>query len=155
MDFEELYQDIVLDHSRRPRNFGELAEAQFHAHGDNPNCGDEVTVHLKLGANDAIDALTFTGNGCSICMASASLMTLKMKHKSRAESGELIHAFHDMLTAEQESEPDKRLGDLRVFQSVRRFPQRVKCATLPWHALEEALGKPAGGEVSFSEDTAG
>src|SRR5438094_5748132 len=119
MDFEELYQDIVLDHSRRPRNLGELSGAQFHAHGDNPNCGDEVTVHVKLGADDSIEGLGFTGNGCSICMASASLMTLKMKRKSRDESAELIRAFHDMLTAEQAPEPDARLGDLRVLQSVR------------------------------------
>lgn len=151
MDFEELYQDVVLDHARRPRNFGELPGADFHAHGDNPSCGDEVTVHVKLGADDAIDALTFTGNGCSICMASASLMTLKMKNKARAEGGELLRAFHDMLTAEQAVEPDARLGDLRVLQSVRRFPQRVKCATLPWHALEQALRKPAGGQSNFSE----
>jgi nitrogen fixation protein NifU and related proteins len=152
VDFEELYQDVILDHSRRPRNYGELPAADFHAHGDNPNCGDEVTVHLKLGVDDVIEGLSFTGNGCSICMASASLMTLKMKRKSRAESAEMIRAFHQMLTGETETEPDKSLGDLRLLKGVRKFPQRVKCATLAWHALEEALAKPPSHSTTFSID---
>ena len=97
MELEELYQDVILDHSRHPRNYGELPDADFHVHGDNPMCGDEVTVHLKYDAADNIEALTFTGNGCSICMASASLMTQKLKKKSRAESAELARNFERQL----------------------------------------------------------
>ena len=139
MDFEELYQDVILDHSRRPRNFGEMPEADAHVHGDNPMCGDEVTVHVKFGAEGEIERSSFTGNGCSICMASASLMTLKLKKKSRAESAELMEKFHEMLTAEHETEPDRRLGDLALLKGVRKFPLRVKCATLAWHALLVSL----------------
>lgn len=139
MNFEELYQDLVLDHSRRPRNYGELPEAQVHVHGDNPMCGDEVTVHLHVGDGQVIDGLKFTGSGCSICMASASLMTQRLRNKTRAEAGEIASRFHALLTDEQPSEADPRLGDAAVLGTVRKFPQRVKCATLPWHALKEAL----------------
>lgn len=152
MEFEELYQDIILDHSRKPRNFGQLPDANYHAHGDNPLCGDEVTVHVKLGSQDEIEGIAFTGNGCSICMASASLMTGKVKHKSRAESELMIRNFHQMLTGEPQTPPDKQLGDLRALEGVRKFPLRVKCATLPWHALEEALRKPVSHEAHFSVD---
>lgn len=152
MEFEELYQDIILDHSRKPRNFGELAGADYHAHGDNPLCGDEVTVHVKLGPQDRIEGISFTGNGCSICMASASLMTAKVKQKTRAESEQLMQSFHSMLTGEVQTTPDKQLGDLRALEGVRKFPLRVKCATLPWHALEQALRKPASHEAHFSID---
>lgn len=141
VEFEELYQDVILDHSRRPRNFREMPEADVHVHGDNPMCGDEVTVHVKFDAGGTIEGISFTGNGCSICMASASLMTLKLKKKSRAESAELMREFQEMLTAEQETEPDRRLGDLTLLKGVRKFPLRVKCATLPWHAFQEALEK--------------
>ena len=155
MDFEELYQTVILDHSRRPRNFGELPDADAHIHANNPMCGDDVTVHVKFGADDAIEALTFTGNGCSICMASASMMTQKLKKKSRTESSELMHHFHDMLTAEHEVAPDKRLGDLSLLQGVRKFPLRVKCATLAWHAVEQALDKqqPKGAHLSIEDDS--
>lgn len=139
MDFEELYQQVILDHSRRPRNFGELPGADVNIEADNPMCGDEIAVHLKFGADDKIEGLTFTGSGCSICMASASLMTQKLKKKTRAESSALMHSFHDMLTAEQETEPPAALGDLRLLKGVRKFPLRVKCATLAWHALGQAL----------------
>lgn len=141
MEFEELYQDIILDHSRRPRNFGELPEATVHVHGDNPMCGDEISVHLKFGPDDKVEGISFTGNGCSICMASASLMTLKVKKKTRAEAEELMHNFQDLLTSEEERAPSAKLGDLGLFIGVRKFPLRVKCATLAWHALEEALQK--------------
>jgi nitrogen fixation protein NifU and related proteins len=155
VDFEELYQDVILDHSRRPRNYGELPSADFHIHGDNPNCGDEIMLHIKFAPDDTIAAASFTGNGCSICMASASMMTQKIKKRTRAESAELMRRFHEMLTSEKEIEPDKRLGDLGLLRGVRKFPLRVKCATLPWHALEQALAKPAAKEVRFSEDGVG
>lgn len=152
MDLEELYQDVILDHSRRPRNFGEMPDADYHIHGDNPMCGDEVTLHVKFGAGDTVEAVRFTGNGCSICMASASMMTQKIKSRTRAESAEISRAFQDLLTAPQDAEPDKRLGDLALLRGVRKFPQRVKCATLAWHALEQALAKPASKETLFSEN---
>jgi nitrogen fixation protein NifU and related proteins len=150
VDFEELYQQVILDHSRRPRNFGEMPDADVNIEADNPMCGDEIALHLKFGADDKIEAVTFTGSGCSICMASASMMTQKLKKKTRAESSALMHTFHGMLTAEQETEPPAVLGDLGLLKGVRKFPLRVKCATLAWHALEQALGtkpgeKPAGG----------
>ena len=139
MELDELYQDVILDHSRRPRNYGELPGADRHARGDNPLCGDEVILHVKFGAGDTIEAISFTGHGCSICMASASMLTNKVKKRSRDESAELVRHFQQMLTSETEIEPDKRLGDLRLLKGVRNFPLRVKCATLPWHALVEAL----------------
>lgn len=142
MEFEELYQEVILDHSRRPRNFGELPGADVSVEADNPMCGDEIALHLKFGDGDKIDGITFTGSGCSICMASASLMTQKLKKKSRAESSALMRSFHDMLTAEQETEPPDALGDLRLLKGVRKFPLRVKCATLAWHALGQALETP-------------
>jgi nitrogen fixation NifU-like protein len=154
VEFEELYQQVILDHSRRPRNFNEMPEADAHIHANNPMCGDDVTVHVKFGADDALEAVSFSGNGCSICMASASMMTQKLKKKSRAESAELMHKFHEMLTAEAEPEDDKRLGDLLLLKGVRKFPLRVKCATLAWHALQEALEKPLakGAELSIGDE---
>ena len=151
MELEQLYQDVILDHSRRPRNFGELPDADFHVHGDNPSCGDEITLHVKFGPNDSIEACRFTGQGCSICMASASLLTQKMKLKSRTEACELCNHFHEMLTSAEEIPTDKRLGDLRLLAGVRKFPLRVKCATLAWHALKEALAKPAEHNLEFTE----
>ena len=117
-------------------------------------CGDDVTVHVKFDDNHDLEAVSFTGNGCSICMASASMMTQKLKKKSRAESLELMQHFHQLLTAEQEPEVDPRLGDLQLLKGVRKFPLRVKCATLAWHALQEALDKPRpkGTELSIEDD---
>jgi nitrogen fixation protein NifU and related proteins len=140
VDFEELYREVILDHARRPRNYGELPDADCHIHGDNPVCGDEVTLHLKFGPDDTIAKAQFTGNGCSICMASASLMTQKIKNRSRANASSLWDRFHNMLTAVPEPEPDESLGDLLALQGVRKFPMRVKCATLAWQALKQALG---------------
>lgn len=162
MELEELYQDIVLDHSRNPRNFGEPVGATVHVHGDNPMCGDEVSVHLGLDADGTLSPIGFTGNGCSICMASASLMTQKVKGKTVAESEGMVENFQKMLTSTEEIEGDRALGDARILKTVRQFPQRVKCATLAWHALHEALeaataktGEPgAGRDRQFSLDEA-
>lgn len=143
MDFEELYREVILDHARRPRNLGELPDADRHVHGDNPLCGDEVTVHVKFGDHDDIADIAFTGNACSICMASASLMTQKVKRRTRAEADALWTKFHDMLIAQPEPPLDESMGDLLALHGVRKFPMRVKCATLPWQALKEALdGNP-------------
>jgi nitrogen fixation NifU-like protein len=143
VDFEELYREVILEHARRPRNLGELPDADRHVHGDNPLCGDEVTVHVKFGAQNDIADIAFTGNACSICMASASLMTQKVKHQTRADATAWWQRFHDMLVAQPEPEPDEGLGNLLALRGVRKFPMRVKCATLPWQALKEALdGNP-------------
>lgn len=138
MNFEELYQEIVLEHSKRPRNFGSLPDANATARGDNPSCGDEIDLAVKLTPENVED-LKFSGQGCAICMASASLMTLKVKGKSREHAAGLAKAFRHMLTSPEETEPPESFGDLQVFSAVRRFPQRVKCATLAWRALEQVL----------------
>jgi nitrogen fixation NifU-like protein len=155
-DLEELYQQVLLDHSRRPRNFGEFTEAEaagpdekvIKVQGDNPSCGDEILVSVKLAdAGQKLADIRFTGQGCAISQASASLMTIKTKGRSRAEVEELIAAFHDLITKQTENPPDI-LGDLQLLQGVWRFPQRVKCATLAWRALEQALREDAAGVVS-------
>lgn len=154
MNLEELYQEIILDHSKRPRNFGALPDATVTVKGDNPSCGDEVELGVKL-TPESIEAVKFTGHGCAICMASASLMTLKVKGKPRAEAGEMIRAFREMLVAPEQPEAPESFGDLQVFAAVRRFPQRVKCATLAWRALEQALSSPEAGLVSTEEGAGG
>lgn len=150
MNFADLYQEVVLDHSKRPRNFGPLPDATATAKGDNPSCGDEVELALKL-TPAGIEALKFTGHGCAICMASASLMTLKVRGRQPAAALEMAGAFRHMLTAPEETEPPESFGDLQVFSAVRRFPQRVKCATLAWRALEQALTASAETPVSTEE----
>ena len=142
-EIEDLYQEVILDHSRRPRNFGELPDAAVRVHGDNPACGDEIHLGLKFDADGGVADIKFSGGGCAISQASASLMTIKLKGKSRGEVTEMLRAFHELVTNEN-SEPSKGLGDLRVMQGVRKFPQRVKCAMLPWRAVEQALEQGAG-----------
>ena len=142
-EIEELYQEVILDHSRRPRNFGELPDAAVLVHGDNPACGDEIHLAVKFDGDGGLEDIKFTGRGCAISQASASLMTIKLKKKSRAEVVDMLRAFHDLVT-EETSDASKALGDLRVMQGVRKFPQRVKCAMLPWRAVEQALEQGAG-----------
>jgi nitrogen fixation NifU-like protein len=142
-EIEELYQEVILDHSRRPRNFGELPDAAVRVHGDNPACGDEIHLALKFDGGGGLQDIKFTGRGCAISQASASLMTMKLKGKSRAEVMEMLRAFHDLVTNEANEAP-KKLGDLRVMSGVRRFPLRVKCAMLAWRAVEQALEQGAG-----------
>jgi nitrogen fixation NifU-like protein len=151
LELEELYQEVILDHSRRPRNFGELVDAAVRVHGDNPACGDEIHLGVKFSADGALQDIKFSGHGCAISQASASLMTMKLKGKSRAEAEEMLRAFHDLVT-EETSDPPKSLGDLRLMQGVRKFPQRVKCAMLPWRAVEQALRQSAG-EATVSTET--
>ena len=149
-EIEELYQEVILDHSRRPRNFGELPDAGVRVHGDNPACGDEIHLAVKLDASGGLEDLKFTGHGCAISQASASMMTMKLKGKSRAEVTAMLRAFHDLVTGEANEAP-KTLGDLRVMSGVRKFPLRVKCAMLAWRALEQALEQKAG-EASVSTE---
>jgi nitrogen fixation NifU-like protein len=142
-EIEDLYQEVILDHSRRPRNFGELADAAVRVHGDNPACGDEIHLGVKFEAGGGLEDIKFTGHGCAISQASASLMTMKLKGKSRAEVMEILRAFQELVTKEN-SEVPKTLGDLRAMKGVRRFPQRVKCAMLAWRAVEQAFEQGAG-----------
>jgi len=145
-DLEELYQQVILDHSRRPRNYGELVAKEagdlpvVHVHGDNPSCGDEIDVFVQFDAEGRVADLKFTGQGCAISQASASLMTLKAKGRSQTELEELLKAFHALLS-HKDAEPAEMLGDVQVLQGVWKFPQRVKCATLAWRALEQAAAK--------------
>lgn len=149
-ELEELYQQVILDHSRRPRNRGEIADG-VRVHGDNPSCGDEIDLSVKFGPAGEIEDVKFTGHGCAISQASASLMTLKLKGKPRAEAEELLASFHDLVTKDV-ADPPKALGDLRLMSGVRKFPQRVKCAMLAWRALEQALQDPGAAAVVSTED---
>jgi len=151
LELEELYQAVILDHSRRPRNFGELRDAAVLIHGDNPVCGDEIHLGVKFDTDGGLQDIRFTGHGCAISQASASLMTMKLKGKSRAQATEMFRAFHDLVTDERADAP-KMLGDLQVMQGVRKFPQRVKCAMLPWRAVEQAL-QQSKGESTISTET--
>jgi nitrogen fixation NifU-like protein len=145
-ELEELYQEVILDHSRRPRNFGKIADA-IQVHGDNPSCGDEIDLSVRFKEDGSIDDLKFTGQGCAISQASASLMTLKLKGKPRAEAEAMLQAFHDIVTTEV-ADPPKMLGDLRLMAGVRKFPQRVKCAMLAWRAFEQALEGRGGQKIT-------
>jgi nitrogen fixation protein NifU and related proteins len=140
-DLRELYQSVILDHNKKPRNFHKLADANHHAEGYNPLCGDRFTVYLKLDG-DVVKDVGFEGSGCAISKASASMMTERLKGKTRAEAEDLFRQFHDLLTWPQELgegiEPSP-LGKLDAFAGVREFPMRVKCATLAWHTFLAAL----------------
>jgi len=149
-DLEELYQEVILDHSRKPRNFGELPDAGVRVHGDNPACGDEIHLAVRFGDNGSLDDIKFTGRGCAISQASASLMTMKLKGKTRDETTSLLHQFRDLVTDGSSGEA-KSLGDLRVMSGVRKFPQRVKCAMLAWRALEQALRQKSGESTISTE----
>jgi len=151
-EIEELYQEVILDHSRRPRNFGDLPDAAVRVHGDNPACGDEIHLSVKFDGGGSLQDIKFSGHGCAISQASASLMTMKLKGKSRAEVMEMLDAFHDLVT-DATSEAPKNLGDLRVMKGVQNFPQRVKCAMLAWRAVEQALEQGAGEATVSTEPT--
>ena len=150
-ELEELYQEVILDHSRRPRNFGELPDAAVRVHGDNPACGDEIHLAVKFDSAGGLQEIKFTGHGCAISQASASLMTLKLKGKNRGDALEMLRAFHDLVTSETNDAP-KTLGDLRVMRGVRKFPQRVKCAMLPWRAVEQAFQQTSGESTVSTEE---
>ena len=136
-DLQELYQSVILDHNRKPRNFGVLERANRSADGKNPLCGDEVRVALQVDG-DVISDVKFTGHGCAISKASASLMTAAVKGKTRAEAEALFERFHALVLG-QDAGGGKDLGQLVVFSGVSRFPVRVKCASLAWHTLKAAL----------------
>jgi nitrogen fixation protein NifU and related proteins len=141
MDLKELYRDVILDHNKRPRNFGRLDPADARADGHNPLCGDRLSVFVKLDG-DRIEDLRFEGKGCAISTASASLMTEAVKGKDRAAISALFEKVHTLLTR-QEAVADAQLGKLAALSGVREFPSRVKCASLCWHTLNAALERGA------------
>lgn len=138
MSVQDLYQEVILDHSKKPRNFRKLPDANRHAEGYNPLCGDKITVYLKI-ENERVAEVSFQGAGCAISTASASIMTESLKGKSLADAEEIFAKFHTLLTEEQQPGPAPELGKLAVFGGVREFPMRVKCATLAWHTMHAAL----------------
>jgi len=135
----DLYQSVIVDHDRSPRNCRVLDEPSHRAEGRNPLCGDEVTVELQVDSDGRIADIAFQGKGCAISRASASLMTTALKGKSVAEARELFERFHGLMTGDAVAPAD--LGKLEAFRGVAEFPMRVKCATLPWHAMKTALGR--------------
>jgi nitrogen fixation NifU-like protein len=137
-DSKQLYQEVILDHNRKPRNWGALSDATHKAEGVNPLCGDHI--HLALRVKDGtVDAVTFEGESCAICKASASMMTNAVKGKLVADAEQLVQEFRDMATGKLALDAPHHLGRLTVFAGVRDLPTRVKCAILPWHTLHAAL----------------
>jgi nitrogen fixation NifU-like protein len=141
-DVRELYQQLIVDHSKSPRNCRVIEGASAAAEGYNPLCGDRVTLYVKL-EDDRVGDLSFQGNGCAISTASASLLTEVLRGKTRAEAEALFRSFHDLVTgaAPKDGSGEPSLGKLRVFAGVSEFPVRVKCATLVWHTLKAALSQ--------------
>jgi len=142
----ELYKEVILDHSKRPRNRHAMADADRQAEGYNPLCGDKLKLYVKMDGDIVRDA-SFEGSGCAISTASASLMTESLKGKTRAEALALLDKFHDLLTTD--AAVGDGLGKLVVFCGVRDYPARVKCATLAWHTLKSALN--GAGDVTTTE----
>jgi nitrogen fixation NifU-like protein len=140
MDFTDLYQQVILDHNRSPRNFGELADATHHADGHNPLCGDRLTVYLQV-KDDAIADIRFVGEGCAISKASASIMTEHLRGKSVAHAERWFGKVHAMLTGCGDAIDLDEFGKLAALSGVSEFPVRVKCATLAWHTMTAALAQ--------------
>ena len=138
-ELSELYQQVILDHNKKPRNFRNLETANHSAEGFNPLCGDQLTVYLNLDG-DVVKEISFEGSGCAISKAAASMMTQAVKGKTKQEAEELFTEFHGMVTgALDEESTSNGLGNLKIFSGVREFPVRVKCASLPWHTMHAAL----------------
>ncbi len=135
---DELYKEVILDHYRHPRNRGTLADATLVVQGSNPLCGDEIELGLRL-AGDRIEAVAFTGRGCSISQASASMMTEVIKGRTLAEAAAILETFKGVMLRNEPAERLEDLGDLEALQGVKRFPVRIKCAILAWNTLQEAL----------------
>lgn len=148
-DLADLYQQVILDHNKRPRNRGRLPTANRIAHGDNPTCGDQCSVYLRLDG-DRIADISFDGSGCAISQASASLMTSQLKGKTTAEASKLYDEFRQIVTTGQAPE---EISDLAAFAGVHAFPARIKCATLGWHAALNALkGDPVAATTESHND---
>ena len=150
-DPKGLYQEVILDHNRKPRNYGTLAHASHHAEGLNPLCGDHIHVALDL-AGDIVDAIAFRGESCAICKASASMMTVAVKGKSRSDAQTLIGEFVDMAIGRLDPGSSPRIGRLAVFAGISALPMRVKCAILPWHTLRAAFNAVATASTEADAD---
>lgn len=154
-ELRELYQQVILDHSRKPRNHGEIADGAVHVHGDNPSCGDEIDLYVKFDADGKIADIKFNGSGCAISQASASMMTIKVKGQPKVDAENLSKDFRVVVTGEGTVKNEDALGELQLLEGVQHFPQRVKCAMLGWRALEQAIQmRNAGGSegTTSSED---
>ena len=150
-ELSELYQQVILDHNKKPRNFRELEGANRTAEGFNPLCGDQLTVYMLMDEGVVRD-LSFVGTGCAISKASASMMTQALKGKTREDARQIFEEFHRMVTGELDEESEEnRLGRLKIFAGVRDYPARVKCASLPWHTMYAALE----GEESATTENVG
>ena len=150
-ELTNLYQDVILDHAKRPRNFHTIADADRHANGYNPLCGDKVTIYLTL-QDDHIKDISFQGSGCAISTASASILTETLKGKTRKEAEAIFEVFHGLVTGKPtNSTTAPALGKLAVFSGVCEFPVRVKCASLAWHTLKSAL--ESSPPVASTEET--
>jgi nitrogen fixation NifU-like protein len=138
-ELSDLYQEVILDHNKNPRNYREITDADKTADGHNPLCGDQLKVYLSM-EDDKVTDVAFVGSGCAISKASASMMTQAVKGKTREEAETLFDEFHRMVLGElNEEEDDNHLGKLKIFAGVREFPARVKCASLSWHTMKAAL----------------
>jgi nitrogen fixation NifU-like protein len=152
MDSKHLYQEVILDHNRKPRNWGRLADASHRAEGLNPLCGDHIWLSVKMNG-DRVEDIAFEGDSCAICKASSSMMTANVKGKSAAEAERLIEEFRDMATGKLDTGGTAHhLGRLTVFAGVRDLPSRVKCAILPWHTLHAALHSEASVSTEGEQD---
>ena len=150
-DYKALYQEVILDHNRKPRNYGTLGHASHHAVGHNPLCGDHISVALSLD-RECIAGIAFQGESCAICKASASMMTVAIKGKSRADAEILIQEFLAMATGKLDLDSPNHIGRLAVFAGVCDLPTRVKCAILPWHTLHAAFNSVASTSTEAEND---
>lgn len=153
MHTNSLYQEVILDHNRKPRNYGKLDHANHYAVGHNPLCGDRLNIALQLD-NDQINDIAFEGESCAICKASASMMTAAVKGKSRSDVETLIHEFRELATGKLDANHPNHLGRLTVFSGIRDLPTRVKCAILPWHTLHAALNSLDNASTESNNDSA-
>lgn len=152
MSLEALYQDIILEHNRKPRNFRVMADANRKVEGNNPLCGDQITLWVRLDGDRVAD-VSFQGNGCAISKASASMMTAAVKDTSVAAARALAEHMHDLVTGKLDVEQEREaLGSLAALSGVSKFPIRVKCASLPWHALRSALDENNPGAAVSTEE---
>jgi nitrogen fixation NifU-like protein len=142
-NLRELYQQVILDHNRNPRNFRTMDDPDGFAHGNNPLCGDQIDVYLRI-REGVVEDVSFDGHGCAICTASASLMTVALKGMSESDAETLFNSFHHALTEDEPCPEDVPLGKLEVLKGVKDYPVRVKCATLAWHTFDAALKKLQG-----------
>lgn len=149
-----LYQEVILEHNRKPRNYGKLPEANRHAEGHNPLCGDHISLTLDVADGERIAAIGFEGDSCAICRASSSMMTTNVKGKTIGEAEALIQQFRQMATGQLDPEAQEHgLGRLTVFSGIAGLPSRVKCAVLPWHTLHAALGSQESVSTESASDS--